>query len=95
MAVSGTGSIVLSLMADASASVAYFRINLIFGVLYTFLGETLLCTGRYCGRSRQLVMWGKILIDIKRVIGGYIVYWVTFGFRREDAAVCTVPEKPP
>ena len=29
----------------------------------------------------ELVMWGKDSYhDIKRVVGGYIVYWVTFGF---------------
>lgn len=55
---------------------------LIFGVLYTFTG------GLYCAPVAivgavigELVMWGKDSYhDIKRVIGGYIVYWVTFGF---------------
>ena len=55
---------------------------LIFGVLYTFMG------GPYCAPVAivgavigELVMWGKDSYhDIKRVIGGYIVYWVTFGF---------------
>lgn len=55
---------------------------LIFGVLYTFTG------GLYCAPVAivgavigELVMWGKDSYhDIKHVIGGYIVYWVTFGF---------------
>ena len=55
---------------------------LIFGVLYTFTG------GLYCAPVAivgavigELVMWGKDSYhDIKRIIGGYIVYWVTFGF---------------
>lgn len=55
---------------------------LIFGVLYTFTG------GLYCAPVAivgavigELVMWGKDSYhDITRVIGGYIVYWVTFGF---------------
>ena len=55
---------------------------LVFGVLYTFMG------GLYCAPVAvvgaligELVMWGKDSYhDIKRVVGGYIVYWVTFGF---------------
>lgn len=55
---------------------------LVFGVLYTFMG------GLYCAPVSivgalvgELVMWGKNSYhDIKRIVGGYIVYWVTFGF---------------
>lgn len=55
---------------------------LVFGVLYTFMG------GLYCAPVAvvdavvgELVMWGKgSYHDIKRIVGGYIVYWVTFGF---------------
>ena len=55
---------------------------LVFGVLYTFMG------GLYCAPVAivgalvgELVMWGKNSYhDIKRIVGGYIVYWVTFGF---------------
>ena len=55
---------------------------LIFGILYTFMG------GLYCAPVAlagavigELAMWGKDSYhDIRRVIGGYIVYWVTFGF---------------
>ena len=55
---------------------------LVFGVLYTFMG------GIYCAPVAvvgsvvgELVMWGKgSYHDIKRIVGGYIVYWVTFGF---------------
>ena len=54
----------------------------VFGLLYTFMG------GLYCASVAvvgaligELVMWGKDSYhDIKRVVGGYIVYWVTFGF---------------
>ena len=52
---------------------------LVFGVLYTFMG------GLYCAPVAvvgavvgELVMWGKgSYHDIKRIVGGYIVYWVT------------------
>ncbi|BAK44727.1 MptD family putative ECF transporter S component [Eggerthella sp. YY7918] len=51
---------------------------LVFGVLYTFMG------GLYCAPVAvvgELVMWGKgSYHDIKRIVGGYVVYWVTFGF---------------
>lgn len=56
--------------------------TLVFGLLYTFMG------GLYCAPVAvvgaligELVMWGKDSYhDIKRVVGGYIVYWMTFGF---------------
>ena len=56
--------------------------TLVFGLLDTFMG------GLYCAPVAvvgavigELVMWGKDSYhDIKRVVGGYIVYWVTFGF---------------
>ena len=55
---------------------------LVFGVLYTFMG------GLYCApvavvgaSSETRRMWGKgSYHDIKHIVGGYIVYWVTFGF---------------
>ena len=51
---------------------------LVFGALYTFMG------GLYCAPVAvvgELVMWGKgSYHDIKRIVGGYVVYWVTFGF---------------
>ena len=55
---------------------------LVFGVLYTLMG------GLYCDPVAvigavvgELVMWGKgYYHDIKRIVGGYVVYWVTFGF---------------
>ena len=61
--------------------------TLVFGLLYTFMG------GLYCAPVAvvgaligELVMWGKDSYhDIKRVVGGYIVYWVTFGFSRDYA----------
>lgn len=54
---------------------------LVFGILYTFMG------GLYCAPVAvvgaivgELTMWGKESYhDIKRIVGGYIVYWVTFG----------------
>ncbi len=56
--------------------------TLVFGLLYTFMG------GLYCAPVAvvgaligELVMWGKDSYhDIKRVVGCYIVYWMTFGF---------------
>lgn len=56
--------------------------TLIFGVLYTFMG------GLYCAPVAivgalvgELAMWGKRAYhDIRRVVAGYVVYWVTFGF---------------
>lgn len=55
---------------------------LVCGVLYTLMG------GLYCAPVAvvgavigELVMWGKgSYHDIKRIVGGYVVYWVTFGF---------------
>ena len=55
---------------------------LVFGALYTFMG------GLYCAPVSVvgavvgvLVMWGEgSYHDVKRIVGGYIVYWVTFGF---------------
>lgn len=55
--------------------------TLVFGLFYTFMG------GLYCAPIAvvgaivgELVMWGKgAYHSIKRVVGGYIVYWVTFG----------------
>lgn len=55
---------------------------LVFGALYTFMG------GLYCAPVSvvgavvgELVMWSEgSYHDVKRIVGGYIVYWVTFGF---------------
>lgn len=55
---------------------------LVFGALYTFMG------GLYCAPVSvvgavvgELVMWDEgSYHDVKRIVGGYIVYWVTFGF---------------
>lgn len=54
--------------------------TLFFGVLYVFMG------GIYCAPVAvigaivgELVMWGKgAYHDVKRLVGGYLVYWVTF-----------------
>lgn len=56
--------------------------TLVFGILYVFMG------GLYCAPVAivgavvgELVMLGRDAYhSIKRVVGGYIVYWVTFGF---------------
>lgn len=55
---------------------------LVFGLLYTFMG------GLYCAPVAiigaivaELAMWGRDAYhNIKRVIFGYFLYWVTFGF---------------
>ena len=55
---------------------------LVFGALYTFMG------GLYCAPVSvvgavvgELVMWDEGSYHaVKRIVGGYIVYWVTFGF---------------
>lgn len=55
--------------------------TLVFGVLYTFMG------GLYCAPVAivgavvgELAMWGKgAYHDIRRIVAGYIVYWLTFG----------------
>ena len=55
---------------------------LVFGLLYPFMGgidcAPVAIVGAVVG---ELVMWGRgAYHDIRRVILGYIVYWVTFGF---------------
>ena len=58
-----------------------FGTTMIFGIMYTFMG------GIYClpiaiigGIVGELIMWGPgAYHDVKRLIAGYFVYWVTFG----------------
>lgn len=55
--------------------------TLIFGIMYTFMG------GLYClpvaivgAVIGEAIMWKEgAYHDVKRLIGGYIVYWITFG----------------
>ena len=55
---------------------------LLFGLMYTMMG------GLYCAIVAvigallgEVIMWGKgAYHDIKRIVVGFFVYWVTFGF---------------
>ena len=51
---------------------------LVFGALYTFMGGLYRASVAVVG---ELAMRGEgSYHDVKRIVGGYVVYWVTFGF---------------